>query len=374
MYFPALVLRNVITRKVRALLTGMAIAVSIMTVVAMGVLTESLERTATSILQTGAADFTIAQKGVSDLLNSAIDEEQVARVSGYPGVTAVVGVLLAFDDLDADHPFFLQVGIEPGQLEAFGVTIIEGRPYERTAEDEILLGYRAASDLKKSVGDTLVIDGDPYRIVGLFSTGQVYGDSGSMLPLTYLQGREQKPGNVTLLFVQTRDKYPAAIDVLRGQIEDEFPLLSTARTESEFGKLDRNLALISAADTGVTIMALVIGGVIVMNTMMMSVFERTREFGVLRALGWSRLRVLADVVGEAIVIALIGAGLGVGLGFVALRALGEAPELVGVLHVHYSRGVFARALGLAIGMAIVGGLYPAMRAALIRPMEALRHE
>ncbi|HWO93173.1 MAG TPA: ABC transporter permease [Dehalococcoidia bacterium] len=374
MYFPMLIVRNVLTRKARTLLTGMAIAVSIMTVLTMGVLTESLERTATSIMETGQADFTIAQKGVSDILNSALDEEEVARVAEYEGVTAAVGVLLAIDELDADHPFFLQIGIEPDQLAAFGVTVIEGRSYARTAEDEILLGYRAARDLDKAVGDTIVIDDDTYRIVGLFSTGQVYGDSGAMLPLTTLQAREQKPGNVTLLFVQTEDKDPEAIDSLRTRMEDDLPLLSTARTATEFGKLDRNLALISAADSGVTIMALVIGGVIVMNTMMMSVFERTREFGVLRAIGWSRWRILFDVLGEAILIALIGAGLGVGLGFLAIRGLNEAPELVGVFHAHYTTGVFARAVALAIGMAIVGGLYPGVRAALLRPMEALRHE
>jgi putative ABC transport system permease protein len=372
MSFLVLILRNIGTRKVRSSLMGVAVAIAITTVLALGVLTHSLERTAISVLRTGTADFTIAQKGVSDVLYSSVDDQQVARIQSYPEVESAVGVLVSAIKLDGDHPFFLQLGIQPEQLEQFGVHIVDGRAYRADATDEVMLGFRASRDLHKPLGDTITIDGNQFHIVGIFSTGQVFGDSASMLPLQTLQTNERKPGSVTLAFVKVRPG--ADIDALRKRIEDDQRELATVRTVSEFGRVDRNLALISAANTGISIMALVIGAIGVMNTMVMSVFERTREFGVLRAIGWTRARVLALVIGEAVVVSFAGAMAGVAMGFVAVKLVERVPDLVGVFQPDYSAGVFGRALGIAFGMAFIGALYPAARAALLKPLEALRHE
>jgi len=81
------------------------------------VLTHSLGQTAISVLRTGNADFTVAQKGVSDILYSAMDEREVESIRSYPGVDRAIGVLIAAVKLDADHPFFLELGINPGELE-----------------------------------------------------------------------------------------------------------------------------------------------------------------------------------------------------------------------------------------------------------------
>lgn len=372
MPFATLIARNVLTRKVRSILTGAAVAIAIMTVVALGVLTHSLRRTAVQILQTGNADFTVAQTGVSDVLNSVMDESEIARISATPGVQSVVGVLVAPVPLDSDHPLFFELGIQPDQLANFGVNVIDGRPYTPDATDEVMLGYRAARDLHKSVGDTIVIDQNEFRVVGIFSTGQAYGDSASMLPLIHLQELERKPGGVTLAFVKVTPG--SNIDTVRGQIEHDNAELATVRSESEFGRIDRNLKLISAANVGISILALVIGAIGVMNTTAMSVFERTREFGVLRAVGWTRARVISLVMGEAVVISFIGACFGIAMGFIAILIIQDLPELVGVFQPDYPAYVFGRALGIAMGMALFGALYPAIRAALLSPLEALRNE
>lgn len=372
MPFFELISLNVLTRKVRSILTGLAVAISIMTVVAMGVLTQSLRRTAISILQTGSADFTVAQAGVSDVLYSAVDEQQLSRIAANPDVESAVGVLVSPTQLDSDHPFFLRLGIQPEHLAPFGVTVVDGRPYTATADHEIMLGYRAARDLHKQVGDEFAIGEDSYTVVGIFSTGQVFGDSASMLPLVTLQAQERQPGNVTLAFVRTRQG--ADIEAVRTSIERDMPELATVRTESDFGRIDRNLELISAANVGITILALAVGAIGVMNTTLMSVFERTRELGVLRAIGWSRMRLLAMVWSEAFLIALFGAGVGAGLGFVAVEGLKQAPDLIGVFEPHYTADVFGRALGIAVGMALTGAVYPAIRAALLLPLDAIRHE
>lgn len=372
MYFPWLIWRNVATRKVRASLTGLAIAISIAMVVTMGVLTHSLRRSAISILRTGTADFSIAQKDVSDVIYSAVDQNNLGAIRQQPGVESVVGVLVAPFELDKDHPFFLQIGIPPQDLEAFGVHVVAGRAFAPESPNEAMLGYRAASEFHKTIGDHMTLDQRDYTIVGIYQTGQVFGDSASMLPLVTLQANERKPGTVTLAFV--RVKPGTNIDQLRKNIEKEFPQLATVRTESDFGRVDRNLALLSAANTGVTWLALVIGAVAVLNSMMLTVFERTREFGVLRALGWSRLRVLASVMSEAFIVTLIGAGAGIGFAFLAIFLMKDADTLRGVFVPHYTSGVFVRALAIAAGMAVIGAFYPAARAASLKPLQAIRHE
>jgi putative ABC transport system permease protein len=372
--FLALILRNVLRHKVRSSLTGLGVAVAIMAVFALGVLTHSLRVTAISILRTGSADFSVGQKGVSDILYSAVDETEVERLASYPDVESVVGVLVGAVELDKEHPFFLELGIEPDKLTEFGVQVVDGEPYSADAKDEIMLGYRAARDLNKGVGDTLTVEDQQqeFRVVGIFSTGQVFGDSASMLPLLTVQALERKPGIVTLAFVKV--KPGVDIDAARAQIDKDNPHLATVRTESEFGRIDRNLKLISAANVGASILALAIGAIGVMNTTVMSVFQRTREFGVLRAVGWSRLRVLSMVMSEALLIALAGAAVGLAAGYVAVKAIQQAPELIGVFQPDYPGDIFGRALGIAIGMAFLGAFYPAVRAALLKPLEALRHE
>jgi putative ABC transport system permease protein len=372
MHFAALIVRNVTARKVRAILTGLAIALAIMTVVTLGILTQSLRKTALSIIETGDADFTVAQTGVADVLSSIIDGDEVERIKGYEGVDTAIGTLISAVELDSDHPFFLQIGLPVEELAGFGVEIIVGRAFEPDARDEMILGYRAARDLGLTVGDTIRVDERDFRIVGIFSTGQESGDSGAMLALTTLQANERKPNIVTLVFVRVNPE--TDIDALRGQIENDMPNLTTVRTETEFGRVDRNLELISAANTGVTILALIIGAITVMNTMMLSVFERTREFGILRAVGWPRWRVIAEVMGEALVIAFIAAMAGVGLGFIMVKIIEQAPDLVGVFEPDFTADVFGRALAISFGMAFIGALYPAVRAALLAPLTALRHE
>jgi len=236
----------------------------------------------------------------------------------------------------------------------------------------VMLGWRTAHNLGKRVGDTLVLDGAPYRVVGIYSTGQALGDAGAMLPLIPFQAAQRQSGEVTLVFV--RVKQGTDIPALRTRIEHDDPQIVTVQTASDFGRADRSLALISAADRGSTILAILVGAVIVMTTMTMTFIERTREFGVLSAIGWSGRRITAMVLCEALGIGLLGAVVGVGLSFAATQVIGQLPSLIGVLHPVYTADAFWRALYTAGAMSLLGGIYPAARAARLSPLEALRRE
>jgi putative ABC transport system permease protein len=372
MTFLALVLHNVGVKKLRLALTALAVAIGVVTVVALGVVTSSLESSELAIMQTGHADFTIAQKGVSDILNSSIDQSRVTSIAAEPGVAGVVGALIGSTRLNAANPLFLEIGLDPAQLAAFGVTVVAGRPFTASATDEVLLGWRAAENLGKQVGDRLQLDSRSYRVAGIYSTGQALGDAGAMLPLAWFQTYQRQPGQLTLLFVQA--KPGAKIADVQARIDRENPHLTTIRTVEQFGRADRSLSLIRAADRGSTILAVVIGAIVVMSAMTMTFVERMREFGVLAAVGWPRRRVMAMIVAEALVIGLLGAAAGLLLAVLAVRAIQHLPSLAGVLHPDFTASVFARALFTAAAMSLLGGLYPAARAALTRPMDQLRNE
>ena len=126
MSFLALVLHNVGTRRFRAAVTALAVGIGVTTVLALGVLTSSLRETAVAVLQTGKADFTIAQKGVSDVLYSSIDESTLTKLRADRDVASVVGALVTTTKLDADHPFLLEVGLPPSDQTPYGVTIVAG--------------------------------------------------------------------------------------------------------------------------------------------------------------------------------------------------------------------------------------------------------
>lgn len=370
--FVGLIVHNVAVKKVRLVLTSLAVAIGVLTVVTFSIVNHSLRESELAIMQTGRADFTIAQRGVSDLLNSNIDQATLTRIAADPGIAAATGVLVGTTRLNADNPLFLEIGIRPNELANFGVNIVSGGPFAADATRQIMVGWRAAANLHARVGDQLVIDGTPYRIMGVYSTGQALGDSGVMFPLIPFQAVQRQPGELTLVFVRLRPGANSA--TVRSRIESQFPQLVTIRTTTDFGRADRSLALINAADRGSEILAIVVGAVIVMTMMTMAFIERTKEFGLLAALGWPARRIVGMVVAEALAIGLLGAAFGIGLSFAATQVIGSLPQLVGILHPVYTASAFWRALYTAGAMSLLGGIYPALRAARLSPLEALRRE
>jgi len=158
------------------------------------------------------------------------------------------------------------------------------------------------------------------------------------------------------------------------QIEDEFPDLVTIKSISELGKVDKGLETLDAATLAISFLAIIIGGIGVTNTIMMSVFERTREIGVLRAVGWRRIRILTMVLGESILLCLFSILVGSVFGVLGTQLLMLQPIIRGLLTPIYTADTFLRAFTVAFAVGFVGGLYPAYRATKLSPSEALRYE
>ena len=372
MAFGKFLLRGLWSKKARSIGLTLAIAFAVMTVVTLEVTSSGLEQAAAAVITVGKADFTVAQKGTSDLLSSSVDHSELERLRAVPGVKQAIGVLVATERINAANPVFIEIGINPADLAGFGVTVVAGHPFAPTATDQVMLGWRAAANLGLKVGDRFHADGTWNTITGIYSTGNSFGDAAAMFPLPAVHGYNRLPGIVTLAFVKVDPG--ANVTAVARRVDHELPELTTIRTASQFGRADRNLVYLRAAVTGSTILAVAIGAVIVGNTMLLSLFERTRELGLLRAVGWTRRRVVGLLVGESLVLAIIGAGVGVGLSFGVTAVLERLPALTGILHANYTTGAFIRALATAVAMTILGSLYPSVRAALLVPLRALSYD
>jgi len=372
MTFLDLILRNLWKKKARSIGLLLAVAVAVMTVVALDVTSSGLEQSAAAIISVGKADFTVAQKGASDTLSSTIDRNELARIRQTPGVLGAVGVLVETEHINANNPVFIEIGIQPSDLGGFGVKVVAGHSYSSTSNNEVMLGWTAAANLGLHVGDHFHANGTLNTVVGIYSTGNAFGDAGAMFPLPAIQGYNRLPGIVTLAFVKVQPGY--SIATVAARVAYDQPQLTTIRTANQFGRADTNLVYLQAAVNGSTVLAILIGAIIVGNTMLLSLFERTREFGLLRAFGWTRRRTVALLLGESLLLAVVGAGLGVALSFVVATLLAQLPALKGILHPNFTEGAFWRALFTALVMTFLGALYPTIRAALLSPLKALSYE
>lgn len=187
-----------------------------------------------------------------------------------------------------------------------------------------------------------------------------------------MQEYERKADLSTLLYVRAQPE----VDVkeLAERIKEDHDELATLVDIGDVGDVDQGLEVLDAINLGVTILAIFIGGIAVMNTMVMAVFERTREFGILRAVGWRTRRILQMVVGESLVLCLIAVAVGsaVAVGITQLIVL--VPAIRSFIAPAYPIDPFVRGLVVGVAVAVLGALYPAYRAAQLSPAQAIRYE
>jgi putative ABC transport system permease protein len=371
MSFFTLIIKNLLRQRVRTLLTVLGIGVGITTVVALGVITNALKATSGEILRTGGADFMVAQEGTSDLSFSTVTEADWAAIAARPDVRATRGMMFHITRAGS-NPYFPLLGVRASDLAEPALPFLQGALFAPSAVDEIVLGDTAASDLKVQVGDTVTLDRRTFTVTGIYHTGSTIEDGGGYAPLAVVQQMTSKLGVVTAVWVSVADGFDIATVAQR--IEEQFPNLAAVTSVAEYGEIDQGLQLVDAANLAISALAVGIGAIGVMNTMVMSVFERTRQIGILRAVGWSSSRILRMIIGEALILCVIAAIVGSLLGVLATRGLLLIPTIRSLLELRYTADIFVRALAVALTVALAGAAYPAFRAVRLSPMEALRYE
>lgn len=371
MSFLSLIIKNLLRQRFRTILTVLGISIGITTIVALGTIAGGLRSTAGKMINLGGANFMVAQDGASDLSFSTVSETDAAGIAALPGVERADGVVMHITQTE-HNPFFILLGARAADMRPGFPALREGRLLAATATHEIILGDKAAEALGAQIGATVTIDRTEFTVVGIAHSGNAWEDGGGYAPLATVQEIATRPGVVTAVFVTVRPD--ADVTALTAAIAERFPNLTTIADVSEFDKVDQGVRLIDAAYLAISFLAVGIGAIGVMNTMVMSVFERTRQIGIMRAVGWSGRRIIQMVLTESLVLCLFAVVVGCGLGVLASRAVLLNDTVGALLELRYTADVFIQALVVGVAVALAGAIYPAIRAIRLSPMEALRYE
>ncbi len=363
-----MILKTLWRRKARTLLTLLGIAVGVAAVLAFSAFGEGMASGFEQTFTTAEADLIIGQKDAMMLLLSNVDDTVGKELKQMSGVEQVNGTVLGFVTLP-NSPYMVVMGHEPRGFAIQHFRLVQGTPL--TSKKEILLGKIAAKNFKKEIGESFRIANVDYDVVGVYETGVSMEDGGAVITLDAAQRAFDKKKQVSYYSLKLQDT--RRIDEIKTKIETRWKDLSATRS-GDATMQSESLQLYRSFGWFLGIFAVLVGGLGMMNTMLMSVLERTREIGVLRALGWKRRRIVLMILGESLVLALLGGVLGIALGLALVQVTQFVPAVETLLKGVLTPMMFAQALFIALVLGVVGGVLPALRAAQLAPVEAMRAE
>jgi ABC-type antimicrobial peptide transport system permease subunit len=368
-------LKNLLRRKIRTLLTVIGIAIGVAAIIGLGALADGLQSGYGSMLKGTKADLILSQPDAFDISYSTVDEAIGQELLNAPEVSDVSGMIQGFIQAE-DNPYFFAFGHTPGSFALERYQIVQGvgldqRPSQTAHGKPVLLGSAAAEVMDKNVGDSLRLGGSVYRILGIYETGDAFEDSGAVLELKDAQELLGRPRTVGVYYIRLKD--PSLRERFLTRAERLWPDLMVSGSQDLADQQSMAEAM-QGMVWGIGGLAIVIGGVGMMNSQLMSVMERTREIGVLRAVGWSKRRVLWMILMESISVCLIGGIIGVAIGYGMISSLSRSTTLVGLNTENIRPELLQQAFVVVFILGLVGGLYPAWRASRLAPVEALRYE
>ncbi len=370
MTFTGVTARSLFRHPMRTLLTALGVSVGVVAVVALASISDGFWRMTDQVVRLAYSDLMVFQSNQAADFLSTLDEKKTRdELRAVPGVADTAGALWTIQRVD-EHPFIFVMGVSKDEYAFHAIELREGALPAKP--NQVLVGRTAAKTLRTGVGKTIRIGGHAFEVSGVFAGSIIVIDAGIILDLSVAQAIASREGQITAALV--RLKAGASRDGAVREIESRLPHLSAVGDAAEYVKVDRGLMVAQAMVWAVSAIALLIGGLVVLNTMWMSVFERTREIGILRSLGWSRAWVMRMVLTESLLIGAVAAGLGsvLGVGLAeATRFLRFSEQFIAPA---YTATVFARATTVALLIGAVGGAIPSWRASRFSPIEALRYE
>jgi putative ABC transport system permease protein len=276
------------------------------------------------------------------------------------------------------------------------ITVGSGRDLVSGRDGEVVLGSKVATDLKKQVGDTVDLPvkpadaprdfaSHPFRVVGILRETGTGPDSNAYvddadarlllrdtLPPTFLRGLDLTQFAPGFTVYGAPGRSIAQLDAIATRINSWVPGVKAAKPSAAVRGFTQFVATFTAITTAAALLALIIGGLSVINTMVMAVSERVREIGLKKAVGASRGRVLREYLLESAVIGLIGGVIGFLLGFGLIGIVDTTGRSSGLNLFLVTPELAALVICFAVVLGSVAGLLPAIRAARLDPVTALR--
>ena len=379
----------------RTVLTVIGIAVGIWALVVMASLATKLS----ALVEGGSSYFrdkVLVRDGTSVPFSYGLTPlpiDVVQQVEEVPGVAAAVPRVLLLINPDAQSNAFQQpdfvvgytVGADQG-YETFPLEIAQGRATAEGDEGQqvVFLGSDLAREFDKRPGDTFEILGTEFKVVGVGEPRLMFFDSAAVIPLAAAQamlaqevpvlaGKGLDTGRLTSMVV-TYPEEGVDTGLLARRIEGNIPQVRAttgAEYDDQFGS---TLAIFNTIILSVALISVVVGGLSVINTMTISVAERTREIGIKRAIGASRGRVMRELLSEAAIMGLIGGLIGLASGALFVYGANQVGEASGTVLFLLTPSIAVLAVVFSTALGTVAGALPAWKASGLDPIEALRYE
>ena len=354
---------NLLRRWGRTALTALGVAVGVTTVVALLAVTSGLSRSAGDLARLGRADFRVFQAGLADLTASSLPDSVVRRIQALPAIADASPVQIVSGTVPRDSSVLL-FGAETHSFLTKRLVLVAGH---EPPGPELFVGVGAARRLHVAPGQSLVVGGRAFPIAAIYRSGISLEDGGVELPLATTQQISRRPGEISMVAISIAPGYRETD--LERTIERALPGTVALGDPNEVARVDTNSRTISKAAIIIAVLSLLLGAVVVINTMAMAVIERRQEFGVLAAMGWSRMRIGRLILGESLAVSLAGAAVGLGLGALGSELVVHALSAATFVSPYVSLWVLARGLLVGFGLGVLGALFcvwQVMRVPLLR--------
>ena len=376
MSFLSLILKNPFRNKSRAALAIVGISIGIATIVLLGAITAGLVENVDNQIRQGGADFVVTGNASSDPASMTgseeINESWISNINNISGVNKVAGVYMSkvFINPKTGYPL---VGLNSKDANFMDIAITKGRLYD-DSKDEIILGKLSSEELNKTVNDYITLKGKEYKIVGIYESGNPNIDYCGFAGMDNVQTLADSSQNSNISMIYAKIDKGANVEEVTKKIEDKYKDNVTVVTSlSDLESLSAQLDMINAATFGISLLAIIVGAIGIINTMFTAVYERTRELGVLKAIGWRNRKILTMILGESLVLTISAGIVGSILGIVAALLINYT-GIMGTNATVLTLTPFIQAFAVAIVVGLIGGFYPAWRATRLQPTEALGYE
>lgn len=372
-----LAFKNILRVKTRTGLTIFGVLIGITAIVALGSISEGINAMINEELEFLGGTIMVTSKEASGIMmgfsGSEITTEQLNELEIFSGVKEVVPLTFVVGEIvPMQGTEYVIIGVDPDKQEFYigkGIELDSGRELESNNEFSVLLCYEYAEDHNLEVGDTLEFEEEDFEVVGVLEPGVADQDNIIVMPLE------------TMMDVYDMDSYGAVyvvpedlgkIESLAEEIEDDFDEFAAQTQEELANQAAQIVDTIRFFTLGIGGISAVVGGLGVMNTMIMSIMERRREIGIMKAVGATNRFILTQILLESVIITLIGGLSGLILGSVGSYSLRFVSE--GLAHARVTPQLAIGSLTFAIFLGLFGGFYPAWEAAKLDPIEAIRYE
>jgi putative ABC transport system permease protein len=385
-------IRELGRRKLRTSLTVVGIAIGIWALVVFSSMANKVNALVDGGSQYYADKIAVSDGGVAGFGGAPMQLsllDDIATIDGadvvVPSVTMLVEDIAGVSFGTPDQITATPIGADQGR-ESFPTHIAAGRALAESDEghDVAVLGSTIAGKRHAVVGSTITLHGHEFEVVGILEATLTAPDTTVVVPFSTAQGllhedlppviRDRTaPADLASQFIV----YPtpgADHQAVADAIEAAFPDLS-AMTGTEYDQaIGSSVAIFNSVIIGIGFIALIVGGMSIINTMAMSIAERTREIGVRRAIGASRRRIVRELMTEAGFIGAIGGIIGVVLGALAVVLANELGRGAGTVLFELTPGTVLFALAFSTILGVLAGIIPAWSAARLDPVTALRYE